>query len=125
VRESIVRDKLALERTYLAWMRTSLVVLSLGIGFLQLDRFLSVRDEDEEVVSVRNIGRILVVSSPVLSLYSVFRYFRALHSLNQNRFAAATVSVVVFSGALASCTFAAVPIVMTKKPTTSTTITKP
>lgn len=64
VKESVVRDKLALERTYLgllyfllnfpclitfvlAWVRTGLVMLSLGVAFLQFDNFLQTKIQDK------------------------------------------------------------------------------
>lgn len=37
-RGSVGRDHLALERTFLAWMRTSLTLVSIGIAIAQLFR---------------------------------------------------------------------------------------
>lgn len=54
---SVARDHLALERTFLAWLRTSLAFASIGIAITQLFRLntsIRTRDQDEVVLPIQS-----------------------------------------------------------------------
>ncbi|KAI0160365.1 hypothetical protein GGR57DRAFT_417424 [Xylariaceae sp. FL1272] len=58
---SVARDHLALERTFLAWLRTSLSFASIGIAITQLFRLNTAISDDAHLAPLRHIGRPLVV----------------------------------------------------------------
>ncbi|KAF9432630.1 hypothetical protein BGZ76_010531 [Entomortierella beljakovae] len=53
---SIARDHLANERTYLAWLRTSLSLITVGVAVTQLFR-LQTNDSKGGLISVSDMGR--------------------------------------------------------------------
>ncbi|KAH6619614.1 hypothetical protein B0J18DRAFT_249313 [Chaetomium sp. MPI-SDFR-AT-0129] len=55
---SVARDHLALERTFLAWLRTSLAFASIGIAITQLFRLnTSLADDSRQADTLRHLGK--------------------------------------------------------------------
>ncbi|KAK7608562.1 hypothetical protein JOL62DRAFT_506607 [Phyllosticta paracitricarpa] len=100
---SVARDHLALERTFLAWLRTSLSFASIGIAVTQLFRLntsLSSPSNPSDV-HLRHVGKPLGATfigvSIVILLIGFHRYFESQHYVIRGKFPASRGSVVVVS----------------------------
>lgn len=67
-------DHLANERTYLAWMRTSLAIIGVSMGLLKLDQF---SNESGVWVAILGVAVLMV---------STHRYYKVLRLLDQGKF---------------------------------------
>jgi len=79
---SAARDHLANERTLLAWVRTSIALLALGIAIAKF----STSEEGGQEISGVIVGTILVVLGCLMVLYSRNRYFEVVESLDSGEF---------------------------------------
>ncbi|KAL5119829.1 hypothetical protein ACEQ8H_002190 [Pleosporales sp. CAS-2024a] len=123
---SVARDHLALERTFLAWLRTSLSFASIGIAITQLFRLntsladphrqqpttmttttttMTAPSESESAAKnaqakLRHLGKPLGATfigiSIVMLLIGFHRYFEAQHYVIRGKFPASRGSIVVF-----------------------------
>lgn len=92
---NLLRDRLANERTFLAWLRTGIAVASLGFVVARFDIFLQqlarvtaqpgsgeqVKEATKSQVAIP-IGVVLIIAGPVMVLLAAIRYLhteRALH----------------------------------------------
>lgn len=78
---SLARDHLANERTFLAWVRTALAVVGLGVLIGKL--------VETEGLRAEIIGLAMVAFGGAMLAYSVVRFERVTALLNMNRFAVA------------------------------------
>ncbi|KAI9813471.1 MAG: hypothetical protein M1827_004147 [Pycnora praestabilis] len=99
---SVARDHLALERTFLAWLRTSLSFASIGIAVTQLFRLnttISSRDADTGQIRLRQVGKPLGATFLAISIVILFvgfhRYFESQHWIIKGKFPASRGSVAV------------------------------
>ncbi|KAH7162708.1 hypothetical protein B0J13DRAFT_536789 [Dactylonectria estremocensis] len=103
---SVARDHLAIERTFLAWLRTSLAFASIGIAVTQLFRLNTSLSEgsapNKNTETLRHMGRPLGATFLGISILILFlgykRYFHAQHWVMQGKFPASrgTVTIVAF-----------------------------
>ncbi|KAK4246846.1 hypothetical protein C7999DRAFT_32719 [Corynascus novoguineensis] len=109
---SVARDHLALERTFLAWLRTSLAFASIGIAITQLFRLNTSPAEDpKQAETLRHLGKplgtaFLAVSILVL-LLGYNRYLQGQYWVIQGKFPASRgtimlVALIAFTVTLAS-----------------------
>ncbi|KAF2628410.1 hypothetical protein BU25DRAFT_309890, partial [Macroventuria anomochaeta] len=110
---SVARDHLALERTFLAWLRTSLSFASIGIAITQLFRLNSSLRSDtsnkpstessntHSLYKLRHLGKPLGATFIGISILMLFigfhRYFEAQHYVIRGKFPASRGSIVVVS----------------------------
>ena len=91
--DSRARTHLANERTFLAWLRTGLGLIVLGLAAAQ---FIGV---DRELVpglrSVTDFSAVLIVSGGVIALVGSVRYFRGRDEIEAARFQPAGRGIVV------------------------------
>lgn len=90
---SRARDHLANERTYLAWIRTALAVVTIGIAFHEF-----VLDTQQPSIP---LALLLVLLGVVLMSYSVYRYYRQQNHLEDGNFGADTAGPILLSLMLA------------------------
>ncbi|CCM03711.1 uncharacterized protein FIBRA_05857 [Fibroporia radiculosa] len=96
---STARDHLANERTYLAWARTSLGLIGLGIGVERFERFRadlksqlapasaeSQRLHDQQVKHGRQLAGTLVGTGVTTMVLGTWRYYATLHDLQRGQF---------------------------------------
>ncbi|RDW77161.1 hypothetical protein BP6252_05214 [Coleophoma cylindrospora] len=106
---SVARDHLALERTFLAWLRTSLAFASIGIAITQLFRLNTTASDALAGGSyhrLRQLGKPLGATFLGISIVMLFvgfhRYFESQHWIIRGKFPASRGSIVL----VASITFA-------------------
>ncbi|KAF2269911.1 hypothetical protein CC78DRAFT_412833, partial [Lojkania enalia] len=101
---SVARDHLALERTFLAWLRTSLAFASIGIAITQLFRLnTTIAPPNDDSSSspqarLRHVGKPLGATFIGVSVAILFigfhRYFEAQHYVIRGKFPASRGSVL-------------------------------
>ncbi|KAF3803510.1 hypothetical protein GCG54_00004681 [Colletotrichum gloeosporioides] len=99
---SVARDHLALERTFLAWLRTSLAFASIGIAVTQLFRLnSSISNPDSSSHTLRQLGKPLGATFLGISILILFlgyqRYFRAQQWVMKGKFPASRGTIIIVS----------------------------
>jgi uncharacterized membrane protein YidH (DUF202 family) len=98
---SVARDHLALERTFLAWLRTSLSFASIGIAVTQLFRLNTTigGGGSPEIDHLKHVGKPLgatFIAIAILVLFIGFhRYFESQHYVIRGKFPASRASIVL------------------------------
>lgn len=87
---STARDHLANERTFLAWVRTALAVIGLGVLLGKL--------VETDGLLAEIIGLAMVAFGAAMLVYSVVRYERITRLLATNRFAPARWGPLLLAG---------------------------
>ncbi|KAK4237508.1 P-loop containing nucleoside triphosphate hydrolase protein [Achaetomium macrosporum] len=109
---SVARDHLALERTFLAWLRTSLAFASIGIAITQLFRLnTSLAEDTKQAERLRHLGKPLgtafLAVSILILLLGYNRYLRGQYWVIRGKYPASRgtimlVSLIAFTVTLAS-----------------------
>ncbi|KAK3397620.1 hypothetical protein B0T20DRAFT_354996, partial [Sordaria brevicollis] len=101
---SVARDHLALERTFLAWLRTSLAFASIGIAITQLFRLntsLSDGDTAHQAEKLRHLGKPLGATFLGISILTLFlgykRYLLGQHWVIKGKFPASRGTIMLLS----------------------------
>ncbi|KAL2218351.1 hypothetical protein M432DRAFT_365378 [Thermoascus aurantiacus ATCC 26904] len=96
--DGLLRDYFSLERTYLAYIRTSNIIASFGVLTVQL--FILQR---RNAVGIVAAGKVVACISVALAMYTVFvgcrRYFVLQHALQQKRFVSQGPEILALTGA--------------------------
>lgn len=96
---SVARDHLASERTWLAYIRTSLAVSSSGVALVQLFTIAANRSSDSSGLSAhiqtfaRPLGATMVLIGLGVCLLGLYRYFTIQTSLTTGKFPTARLEV--------------------------------
>ncbi|KAI9257393.1 hypothetical protein BDA99DRAFT_516315 [Phascolomyces articulosus] len=86
---SVARDHLANERTYLAWVRTSLSTISVGVGITQLFRLDRAVEHDPNLQTWgRPVGLIFIGMSMLFLCFAFIRYFHSQTTMTKGYFPA-------------------------------------
>ncbi|KIK68289.1 hypothetical protein GYMLUDRAFT_153666 [Collybiopsis luxurians FD-317 M1] len=104
---SVARDHLACERTYLAYVRTSLALSSMGVALVQLLTISVDANSHESSVFkqtsgsmqsyAKPLGSSMVVFSIVVLIIGIMRYFTIQHALTVNQFPVARILILATS----------------------------
>ncbi|CAK7268000.1 hypothetical protein SEPCBS57363_002876 [Sporothrix epigloea] len=99
---SVARDHLALERTFLAWLRTSLAFASIGIAVTQLFRLNSTAGNGNgQLNSLRHVGRPLGTTFLGISVLILFlgyhRYYQSQQWILKGKFPASRGTILIVS----------------------------
>ncbi|KAI5920083.1 hypothetical protein F4810DRAFT_684666 [Camillea tinctor] len=123
---SVARDHLALERTFLAWLRTSLAFASIGIAITQLFRLnTSIADgqDDPHFARVRHLGKPLGATFLGISVLVLFlgyqRYFQSQEWIMKGKFPASRGTVVLISFVALALMVVSLILVVILQPTSS------
>ncbi|RDA96063.1 hypothetical protein CP533_5926 [Ophiocordyceps camponoti-saundersi (nom. inval.)] len=97
---SVARDHLALERTFLAWLRTSLAFASIGVAVTQLFRLnTSLSDKDADSLTLRRMGKPLGAAFLGISILTLLlgfrRYFHGQEWVMKGKFPASRGTVII------------------------------
>jgi putative membrane protein len=101
-----VREHLANERTYLAWLRTAMAVIGLGVVIAKLRFILGTHETNMSMVYAANVGMALVlfgIMVVILALYAFMRVrkeIRERHYRSRVRLVLSLASVMVALGFL-------------------------
>lgn len=108
-RDLAARDHMANERTFLAWLRTSLSFITIGIGIAQLFRLDSAAESPLSLHSLKTQGKVLgasFIGLGILTLvFGVVRYFQVQYTLRFGMFPATRIGIlllVAIAGVLVS-----------------------
>ncbi|KXT18956.1 hypothetical protein AC579_8705 [Pseudocercospora musae] len=123
---SVARDHLALERTFLAWLRTSLSFASIGIAVTQLFRLnTSIASDAEDsgqsaTASLRSVGKPLGATflgiSILILLLGFHRYFESQHYVIRGKFPASRGTIVIVSAVATALIIASLVVVVAIAP---------
>ncbi|KAI1660238.1 hypothetical protein F4813DRAFT_351400 [Daldinia decipiens] len=99
---SVARDHLALERTFLAWLRTSLSFASIGIAITQLFRLnATIAPDDPHFQTIRHIGKPLGATfigiSILILLLGYRRYYQGQQWVIKGKFPASRGTIIIVS----------------------------
>lgn len=85
---SVARDLLASERTFLAWTRTGLGFIALGVAFEKVEAFALLSPQFLQLQDSRTklAAGILVASGSSCIAHGTFRYFATMKMLQEGKF---------------------------------------
>jgi putative membrane protein len=95
-----LRDYLAEERTFLAWIRTGLTLMGFGFVVARFGLFLEVMQINRGVMVVQShgfsrwVGTAFVAAGVATNLFSVRRHFRMVGELNRGQLSARPTSTL-------------------------------
>jgi uncharacterized membrane protein YidH (DUF202 family) len=95
---SVARDHLANERTFLAWIRTSLSLITVGVAISQLYRL---SDNEQPVTGMHSpyvgklMGSTFVMMGILYVILACWRYFHTQHAMTQGMFPANRLPVLI------------------------------
>jgi len=124
---SVARDHLALERTFLAWLRTSLAFASIGIAVTQLFRLNTTlsdpsSDSDDQYYHLRQLGKPLGATFLGISILVLFvgfhRYFESQHWIIRGKFPASRGSIAFVAAIALALMVTSLIVIIVVKPST-------
>lgn len=100
---SVARDHLANERTFLAWLRTSLSFISIGVAITQLFRLTRpLGDNNNNNPANRNdsrggkqLGIVFIILGIIFLAFGISRYFHSQNLMTKGHFPASRGSIVI------------------------------
>jgi putative membrane protein len=96
-----VRDHLANERTYLAWMRTGIATMGFGVVIAKL-RYLfpptALTPPSRGIIHASNIGLLFTVIGLLTVMLSAWRYIVVQEQIRQQSYRTSKELVLLFSG---------------------------
>lgn len=99
---AVARDHMANERTFLAWLRASLLFITIGIGIAQLFRLDTSTDPQHRQQSIVVQGKVLGASFIILGIWTLgfglFRYFHVQRMLTIGLFPATRRGMLILVG---------------------------
>ncbi|KAK6507274.1 hypothetical protein TWF481_005722 [Arthrobotrys musiformis] len=123
---SVARDHLALERTFLAWLRTSLSFASIGIAVTQLFRLNSAMESSDPAVeqgamTLRRMGKPLGATflgiAILVLLIGINRYYESQNWLLKGKFPASRGSIIFLTFIAAALIICSLSIILAVNPT--------
>ncbi|CAG8550935.1 2120_t:CDS:2 [Diversispora eburnea] len=86
------------ERTFLAWLRTSLSFISIGVAVTQLFRLTSGSDKSNGDKLGKPLGIAFIILGFVFLIFGICRYFRSQYLMTYGQFPASRGSVIIGFG---------------------------
>ncbi|KAI0793030.1 hypothetical protein BC629DRAFT_1242195, partial [Irpex lacteus] len=103
---SVARDHLASERTFLAYMRTSLTIASTGVALVQLFTISAETTNKHLEKFSRPLGAVIIVIGLGVLFLGLVRYFTIQNALVGGNYPVARVSTILLSVVMAAVTVA-------------------
>jgi putative membrane protein len=101
---SLARDQLANERTFLAWVRSSLAFIGLGVLLAKL--------VETEGITAEVAGLLMIAAGAVMLVYATWRFERVTALLDAGRYEAARIGPLVVAGVTLVVALGAVVLVV-------------
>lgn len=98
---SYVRDHLANERTFLAWLRTSVALMSFGVFIVKLRYLVPASPQNHGAVDAMQLGLSFAVLGLAMIVYALSHYFAVRRAIDADCYKSAGVEIVVFAVAVA------------------------
>lgn len=114
---SVARDLLASERTFLAWARSGLGFIALGVALEKVEAFASISPQllQLENKNTRTAAAVLVGSGSLCVAHGTQRYFAYLSLMRQGLFQPNVVGVSVMAATCIGVAFAGTLLVLDNK----------
>lgn len=113
-RGSVARDHLASERTFLAWLRTSLSIASVGVGISQLLKLSEVTESSTTMLGFsKGLGLSFIVVAMVTLGIGTVRYFAVQEMLLRNEYPVSKVGVGLLFASISILTIITMAVVLT------------
>ncbi|KAI8075112.1 hypothetical protein BC940DRAFT_287472 [Gongronella butleri] len=112
---SVARDHLANERTFLAWLRTSLSLITVGVAITQLYELNSSELGGNKKLIGKALGGTFVGLSIVFLYFANARYFHAQYAMTQNQFPASRGAVLLGSASVLAVLVAMFVVIIADK----------
>lgn len=93
--QSVARDHLANERTFLAWLRTSLTFASVGVALTQLFRVQNFKAGSFTRAASTVIGSLFIAGGLLVLSMGLVRFFNVQSVLQRGQFPATRTSVII------------------------------
>lgn len=93
--QSVARDHLANERTFLAWLRTSLTFASVGVALTQLFRMQSFKAGSFARTASMVVGSLFIAGGLLVLAMGLVRYFNVQFVLQRGQFPATRASIII------------------------------
>ncbi|KAI8990922.1 hypothetical protein BDF20DRAFT_812829, partial [Mycotypha africana] len=100
------------ERTYLAWVRTSLSNMTVGIGNTK-QCFIFHEDDTNSFIG-KCIGTVFISMGMVYLVFACMRYFHSQESMTKGKFPSSR-SIILFSSIMTLCALIAIFVIIAKK----------
>ncbi|KAJ9049237.1 hypothetical protein DSO57_1026741 [Entomophthora muscae] len=105
---STARDHLANERTFLAWLRTSLSLTMLGVAFTQLAKL----GPNEGLIKAAVIGALFCALGIIFAIAGIYRYFANQYYLKKGKFLPSRFLILTGSGLVSSLTIVVILVIL-------------
>lgn len=95
--DSYVRDHLANERTFLAWLRTALALMGFGVLIARLRWLVPAAPVHHGAFSAIALGLMLACIGLAMIPYALLHYFSTRRAIDNNSYEAIGASIVLFA----------------------------
>ncbi|CAO3626034.1 unnamed protein product [Cunninghamella blakesleeana] len=109
---SVARDHLANERTFLAWLRTSLSLITVGVAISQL---FHLHPTDRSILIGKIMGGVFVGLSILFLYFANIRYFHIQYSMINGHFPASRGAILLGSVSVLAVLISMFVIIVTDK----------
>lgn len=99
--DSHVRDHLANERTFLAWVRTAIAVMGFGVFIARLRWIFPAAPIHHGTLSATALGLWLSGAGLAMIPFALWNYFAIRRAVNDNKYESSGTSAVLFAVAIA------------------------
>ncbi|KAG0182506.1 hypothetical protein DFQ29_003732 [Apophysomyces sp. BC1021] len=111
---AVARDHLANERTFLAWLRTSLSLITVGVAITQLYHLTPATGDGRSRAAGRALGATFVVFSMLFLYFANVRYFHSQVALTKGMFPASRGAVLFGSTCVLAVLIAMFVVILTE-----------
>jgi putative membrane protein len=81
-----VREHLANERTYLAWLRTGMATIGLGVVIAKLRFILGSHDTNQSILYAANVGMVLVLCGILTIILALYAFMRVRREIRERQY---------------------------------------
>ena len=98
--DSFVRDHLANERTFLAWLRTAIALMGFGVLLARLRWIIPHSSVQHGAISAMALGLLLSGVGLAMIPFALWQYFATRRAVNDDSYQAAGAGIILFAAAI-------------------------